>query len=213
MKSDFYFFLMPMDLTLVSYLEGIKNHSFTPQEVVLAYQKKAKSLNPELNACVRFNDEYVQSHLSDFAQKSLAAAPIMVKDNILIKGELATCSSKMLENYRAPYTATCMEKLEEAGALMIAQTNMDEFAMGGATETSCYGPTKNPHGKDRIPGGSSGGSAAAVAADLAIAALGTDTGGSVRQPAALCGIVGFKPSYGAISRSGVVAMASSLDQV
>lgn len=137
----------------------------------------------------------------------------MVKDNILVKGELASCASKMLENYQAPYTASCMKHLEQAGALMIAQTNMDEFAMGGSTETSVYGPTLNPHGQNRIPGGSSGGSAVAVAADMAIAALGTDTGGSVRQPAAMCGIVGFKPSYGAISRYGVVAMASSLDQV
>ena len=202
-----------MNLTIAKYLEGIKNKLFTSKEVLLDYQKRAKSLNPELNACIRFNDEYATTHAEDFAQKPLAALPIMVKDNILIKGELATCSSKMLENYQAPYTATCMEKLEKAGALMIGQTNMDEFAMGGSTETSCYGKTFNPHGQNRIPGGSSGGSAVAVAADMAIAALGTDTWGSVRQPAALCGIVGFKPSYGAISRYGVVAMASSLDQV
>lgn len=118
-----------MNLTIAKYLEGIKNKLFTPKEVILDYQKRAKSLNPELNACVRFNDEYATTHAEDFAQKPLAALPIMVKDNILIKGELATCSSKMLENYQAPYTATCMEKLEKAGALMIGQTNMDEFAM------------------------------------------------------------------------------------
>ncbi|PZM87311.1 MAG: Asp-tRNA(Asn)/Glu-tRNA(Gln) amidotransferase GatCAB subunit A [candidate division SR1 bacterium] len=202
-----------MQLTIASYLDGIKKQLFTPKEVLLDYQKRAKTLNPDLNACVRFNDDYVAIHAEEFATNSLAALPIMVKDNILIKGELATCSSKMLENYQAPYTATCMENLEKAGALMIGQTNMDEFAMGGSTETSYYGKTLNPHGQNRIPGGSSGGAAVAVAADMAIAALGTDTGGSVRQPAALCGIVGFKPSYGAISRYGVVAMASSLDQV
>ena len=120
-----------MNLTVAKYLEGIKNKLFTPKEVILDYQKRAKSLNPELNACIRFNDEYATTHAEDFAQKPLAALPIMVKDNILIKGELATCSSKMLENYQAPYTATCMENLEKAGVLMIGQTNMDEFAMGG----------------------------------------------------------------------------------
>lgn len=164
-----------MNLTIAQYLEGIKNKLFTAKEVLLDYQKRAKTLNADLNACVRFSDEYVNEHAEDFANKALAGLPIMVKDNILIKGELATCSSKMLENYQAPYTATCMENLEKAGALMIGQTNMDEFAMGGSTETSCYGKTINPYGQNRIPGGSSGGSAVAVAADMAIAALGTDT--------------------------------------
>lgn len=164
-----------MQLTIASYLDSIKKQLFTPKEVLLDYQKRAKTLNPDLNACVRFNDDYVAIHAEEFATNSLAALPIMVKDNILIKGELATCSSKMLENYQAPYTATCMENLEKAGALMIGQTNMDEFAMGGSTETSYYGKTLNPHGQNRIPGGSSGGAAVAVAADMAIAALGTDT--------------------------------------
>ena len=202
-----------MNLTIVKYLEGLKNHLFSAKEVLLDYQKRAKSLNGELNACVRFNDDYATFHSGAAEHKPLAGLPIMIKDNILIKGESATCSSKMLEKYQAPYVATCVQNLEEAGAIIFAQTNMDEFAMGGSTETSAYGKTLNPHGKDRIPGGSSGGSAVAVAADMAIAALGTDTWGSVRQPAALCGIVWFKPSYGAISRYGVVAMASSLDQV
>lgn len=164
-----------MNLTIVKYLEGLKNHLFSAKEVLLDYQKRAKSLNGELNACVRFNDDYATFHSGAAEHKPLAGLPIMIKDNILIKGESATCSSKMLEKYQAPYVATCVQNLEEAGAIIFAQTNMDEFAMGGSTETSAYGKTLNPHGKDRIPGGSSGGSAVAVAADMAIAALGTDT--------------------------------------
>ena len=202
-----------MNLTIKSYLEGIQAHQFSAKEVVNHYLQKAKLLNPKLNACVRFNQNYIDQHLELFSQKSLAALPIMVKDNILIQWELATCCSKMMENYVAPYTATCMQNLEEAWALMVGQTNMDEFAMGSSTESSVYGPSYNPYWENRIPWGSSWGSAVAVAADMAIAALGTDTGWSVRQPAALCGIVGFKPSYWAISRYGVVPMASSLDQV
>lgn len=124
-----------------------------------------------MNTCVRFNDEYVNKHAEEFFSRPLAGLPIVVKDNILVEGELVTACSKMLENYHASYTSTVMKNLERAGAMMIAQSNMDEFAMGGSTETSCYGPTVNPHGKNRIPGGSSGGSAATVAADMAIAAL------------------------------------------
>ena len=202
-----------MQLTIASYLQGLKNKDFSPKEVLLDYQKRAKALNTEFNACVRFNDEYVNAHFEEFSTRALASLPIMVKDNILIEGQSVTCCSKMLEGYTAPYSASCIQNLEKAGCLMIGQTNMDEFAMGGSTETSFYGKTLNPVCASRIPGGSSGGSAATVAANMAIAALGTDTWGSVRQPAAMCGIVGFKPSYGAISRYGVVAMASSLDQV
>jgi aspartyl-tRNA(Asn)/glutamyl-tRNA(Gln) amidotransferase subunit A len=137
----------------------------------------------------------------------------MVKDNILVEWELATCSSKMMENYKAPYTATCMKNMIDAWALMIWQTNMDEFAMWWSTETSYYGKTLNPHWKNRIPGWSSWGSAVSVAAWMAIAALWTDTWWSVRQPASMCWVVWFKPTYWAISRYWVVAMASSLDQV
>ena len=201
------------NLTIDQYIKGVKEWNFTSKEVVLTYQKQAKVLNPELNACVRFDDEYVNAHLEEFSSKPLAALPIMIKDNILVEGELVTCSSKMLENYRAPYTATCMKKLEEAWALMIGQTNMDEFAMWWSTETSYYWKTINPNGKNRIPWGSSGGSAVAVASDMAIAALWTDTWWSVRQPAAMCWVVWMKPTYWAISRYWVIAMASSLDQV
>ena len=202
-----------MELTVKSYLDWIKNNEFTAKEVVLSYQKQAKLMNESLNAVVRFNDTYVANNLEEFSTRKLAALPIMVKDNILVEGELATCSSKMLENYKAPYTATCMKNLIEAWALMIGQTNMDEFAMWGSTETSCYWKTLNPHWKNRIPWWSSGGSAVSVAAGMAIAALGTDTWGSVRQPASMCWVVWFKPTYWAISRYWVVAMASSLDQV
>jgi len=168
--------------------------------IVLCAELETKANESGLNAYVGF-------------ERSGAGVPILIKDNIQVKGWSVTSGSKILQGYIAPYEATAIKNLKTKGMMAFGRANMDEFAMGSTTESSFYGVTKNPHGKDRVPGGSSGGSAAAVAGGIAIAALGSDTGGSIRQPAAYCGVVGMKPTYGRVSRFGLAAYASSLDQI
>lgn len=201
-----------MSLTLQSYISQVKSWSIKPQDIISQYLQKAKDTQASHNAFVRFHDDYV-SNVNIDTNSFLAGAPITIKDNILMKGYISSCGSRMMEKYVAPYDATCFAKLQAAGWVVIGKANMDEYAMGSSNESSFFWPVINPHGTDRVAGGSSGGSAAAVAADLCIAALGTDTGWSVRQPAALCGVVWLKPTYGRVSRYGVQSMASSLDQV
>ncbi len=198
-------------LTLRTYVDQVQEGKIHPAEVVKEYLLKAHA--DPYNAYLRIHDSYVAQHTEEFSSRLLHSAPIAIKDIILTEGEISSCGSKMLENFVSPYSATCFLNLEKAGWLMIGKTNMDEFAMGTTNENSAFGPVKNPIDPTRIPWGSSGGSAAAVAGDLCIAALGTDTWWSVRMPASVCGIVGVKPTYGRISRYGVQSLASSLDQV
>ncbi|TXI17848.1 MAG: Asp-tRNA(Asn)/Glu-tRNA(Gln) amidotransferase subunit GatA [Nitrosomonas sp.] len=192
---------------------------FSSAELTTEFLKRIKALNPEYNAFITINEEasLAQAHIADdMISKGLngplTGIPIAQKDIFCTKGWLTTCGSKMLSNFVSPYDAGVIERFNQAGAVNIGKTNMDEFAMGSSNETSFYGPVKNPWDHAAVPGGSSGGAACAVAARLAPAATGTDTGGSIRQPAALCGISGIKPTYGLVSRYGMIAFASSLDQ-
>ncbi len=202
-----------MKLTLKTYIENIANGTMTAKDVMSHYLSKAKEQNSKYNAYLTFADSYIDNNIDTFSQLPLAGAPIAVKDLICTQWVRTTFGSKIAETFVPSYSASCFKLLEESGGCLIGKANCDEFAMGGSNENSAYGPVINPYGDNRISGGSSGGSAAAVAADLCIAALGTDTGGSVRQPAAMCGIVWMKPTYGRVSRYGVQAMASSFDQV
>ncbi len=196
---------------------GFKSGEFSALELTKAYIENIKTKNGELNAFLEvFADAEDQAKVADEMiargeMKALTGIPIALKDNILFKGHIASGGSKILENYKAVYDSTVVQDLKTQGAVIIGRTNMDEFAMGSSTETSAYGVTKNPVDTTRVAGGSSGGAASAVAGDLSIVSLGSDTGGSIRQPAAFCGSVGLKPTYGTISRHGLMAMGSSLD--
>ena len=189
------------------------------KDLVDIYLGETKERNKDINAYLEiYNNldeqtEKAQELIDNGRATLLTGIPMAIKDNILYKGQIASASSLILENYVATYDSFVVEKLKDEGVIFLGRTNMDEFAMGSSTETSAFGVTKNPHDISRVPGGSSGGSASAVAGDMALVALGTETCGSVRQPASFCGLVGLKPSYGAVSRSGIIAMGSSLDQV
>lgn len=210
-----------LNKTIVAATAELASGAYSSVELTKAYLGQARGLNEALNAYLTLDEEGAMGAAEAADERrargaslgSLDGVPLAIKDNILIQGVRATGGSKILDGYIAAYDATVIRRLKEAGAVFIGKTNLDEFAMGSSTEHSAFGPTKHPRDVERVPGGSSGGSAAAVAADMCVAALGSDTGGSIRQPAALCGIVGFKPTYGSVSRYGVMAMASSLDQV
>ena len=207
------------ELSITEAALGLQAKEFTVRELWDACASKAKEKNAELNAYLELFDAddaaiaSAQKRIDSGDAPLLCGIPLAIKDNILIEGRVASAASRMLENYVAPYDATVIEKLRQTGALFLGRTNMDEFAMGSSTENSAFGPSKNPYDITRVPGGSSGGSAAAISAGIALGALGTDTGGSIRQPAAHCGLVGLKPTYGAVSRYGALALGSSLDQI
>jgi len=207
--------------TVSGLIEGYAAGAFKAEDVVRAFAERTERFNGRLNALLDFDPEPAlrQARAIDNARQAgeplgpLAGVPIAIKDNICRQGELTTCASRMLAEYRPPFQATVIERLIRAGAIVMGRANMDEFAMGSSTETGCFGPTRNPWDETRSCGGSSGGSAASVASGMAPTALGSDTGGSIRQPAGLTSVVGLKPTYGRVSRYGLVAFASSLDQI
>ena len=210
-----------LSLTAVELGKKIKDKEISVVEATKAVLEQAKKVEPEINSYVTLDEEGAIAQAEEIQKKidageltgPLAGVPVAIKDNMCIEGQRTTCSSKILYNFKPTYTSEAVENLKKAGAVIIGKTNMDEFAMGSTTETSYYGPTKNPHNTKHVPGGSSGGSCAAVAAQECFYALGSDTGGSIRQPSSFCGVVGLKPTYGTVSRYGLVAYGSSLDQI
>ena len=199
----------------------IFSNNASVKELIDDFFSKIESKNPDINAYICTTKEIAETQAFEIDKKinkgeelpPLAGLPIAIKDNICTKGVVTTCSSKMLKNFVSPYESTASNKLWSSGGICLGKTNLDEFAMGSSTETSVFGVTSNPWDLNRVPGGSSGGSAASVAAGLCSAAIGSDTGGSIRQPASFCGVVGLKPTYGRVSRWGLIAFASSLDQI
>ena len=207
------------NFTITELIDGLKNRVFSSTEITQHFLSRIKTLDPAFNSVITLTEDQAieaarlaDQQLAKGDSAPLCGIPVLHKDIFCTNGVRTSCGSKMLDNFVPPYDATVVENFKTSGAIMLGKTNMDEFAMGSSNETSFYGPVKNPWATNSVPGGSSGGSAAAIAARLAPGATATDTGGSIRQPAALCGITGLKPTYGRVSRWGMIAFASSLDQ-
>ena len=210
-----------LEMSAVALGNSLKQGMINVEEAIAFYRDRITEKEPQIHAFLHRDEDRIMARVSEVEEgirdgrytSCLAGVPIAIKDNICTKGMTTTCGSKMLEHFVPPYQAEVVRRIEEAGMIILGKTNMDEFAMGSTTETSAYGVTCNPWNTAHVPGGSSGGSCAAVAAGEVPVALGTDTGGSIRQPAAYCGVVGLKPSYGRVSRYGLIAYASSMDQI